>query len=98
MFHLPDAALSAPNPADRFDSRAGGAAVDMDGRVYVATALGVQIFDKTGLYAGYIWSPQCPVNIAFGGKNDDVLYMVGEKQGWSVQTKVKGFRLPAGMD
>jgi hypothetical protein len=24
--------------------------------------------------------------------------MVGEKEVWSIQTKVKGFRLPAGMD
>lgn len=98
MFHLPDSALSAANPADRFDSGAGGMAVDMDGRIYVATALGVQIFEANGVYAGLIWTPQPPVNVAFGGKNGDVLYLVGEKQAWSVQTKVKGFRLPAGMD
>jgi quercetin dioxygenase-like cupin family protein len=98
MLNLTDSALSAPNPADRYNSGAGGMAVDTDGRVYVATALGVQIFDKAGLYVGNIFCPQYPVSVTFGGKNGDVLYLVGEKQVWSIQTKVKGFRLPAGMD
>jgi len=98
MFHLPDAALSAPDPANRYDSGAGGTALDTDGRIYVATTPGVQIFDKAGVYVGNIWCTQAPVNVAFGGKNGDVLYMVGEKQVWSIQTKVKGFHFPAGMD
>ncbi len=98
MFNLTEKALSAPKPEDRFDSRADGTAVDTDGRIYVGTAMGVQIFDKTGQYVGNIWCPQYPVSVTFGGKNGDVLYMVGEKQVWSIQTKVKGFRLPAGMD
>jgi gluconolactonase len=98
MLHLVDAVLSAPDPVNRFDSRADGMAVDMDGRVYVATLMGLQIFDKTGVYVGNVWCPQYPVNITFGGPNNDVLYMVGEKEVWSLQTKVKGFRLPAGLD
>jgi gluconolactonase len=98
MFNLTDEVLSAPDPVNRFDSRADGTAVDMDGRIYVATLTGVQIFDKTGAYAGNIWCPQYPVSVTFGGKNGDTLYMVGEKEVWSIQTKVKGFRLPAGMD
>ena len=97
-FHLPESVLGAADPANRYDSRADGTAVDMDGRIYVATSMGVQIFDKTGLYVGTIWCPQYPVNITFGGKNNDVLYMVGEKEVWSIRTKVKGFRLPKGMN
>ncbi|MFB3776663.1 MAG: SMP-30/gluconolactonase/LRE family protein [Bryobacteraceae bacterium] len=97
-FHLTDSVLSAADPVNRFDSRADGMAVDMDGRVYVATLMGVQIFDKSGVFAGTIWCPQYPVSVTFGGKNGDVLYMVGEKEVWSIQTKVKGFRLPAGME
>jgi len=98
MFHLTDAVLSAADPANRFDSRADGTAMDTDGRIYVATLMGVQVFDKTGVYVGTIWCPQYPVSVTFGGKNNDVLYMVGEKEAWSIQTKVKGFRYPAGMD
>ncbi|HUP03300.1 MAG TPA: SMP-30/gluconolactonase/LRE family protein [Bryobacteraceae bacterium] len=96
--HLTGAVLSAPDPADRYDSRADGMAVDMDGRIYVATLMGVQVFDKAGVYVGCIWVPQHPVNLTFGGKNGDVLYMVGDREVWSIQTKVKGFRLPAGLN
>jgi gluconolactonase len=89
--------LGAANPVDRFDSRADGTAVDTDGRYYVATNTGVQIFLPDGTYAGTIWVPQYPVSITFGGANNDVLYMVGESSVWSIQTKVRGFRYPAGM-
>jgi gluconolactonase len=90
--------LGAANPADRFDSRADGTAVDIDGRYYVATNTGVQIFLPDGTYAGTIWVPQYPVSITFGGANNDVLYMVGESSAWSIQTKVRGFRHPQGMN
>jgi gluconolactonase len=98
MFNLTDKVLSAPDPVNRFDSRADGTAVDTDGRIYVGTLMGVQIFDKGGIYVGTIWCPQYPVSVTFGGKNGSTLYMVGEKEVWSIETKVKGFRLPAGME
>jgi gluconolactonase len=98
MFNLTDKVLSAPDPVNRFDSRADGTAVDTDGRIYVGTLMGVQIFDKAGVYVGTIWCPQYPVSVTFGGKDGSTLYMVGEKEVWSIPTKVKGFRLPAGMD
>ena len=91
---LTPAVLGAEKPADRFDSGADGAAVDMDGRYYVATRSGVQIFLPDGTYAGTIFVPQYPVSITFGGANNDVLYMVGESSVWSIQTKVRGFRHP----
>jgi gluconolactonase len=90
--------LGAANPADRFDSRADGTAVDTDGRYYVATNTGVQMFLRDGTYAGTIWVPQYPVSLTFGGANNDVLYMVGESSAWSIQTKVRGFRHPQGMN
>ena len=66
MLHLTDAVLSAADPANRFDSRADETAMDTDGRIYVATVMGVQIFDKTGVYVGTIWCPQYPVSVTFG--------------------------------
>jgi gluconolactonase len=90
--------LDAPNPADRFDSGADGSAVDADGRYYVATRAGVQIFLPDGTAAGTIRVPQYPVSVTFGGANNDVLYMVGESSVWSIQTKVRGFRHPSGMN
>ena len=69
-------------------------AVDMEGRLYVCTLSGVQIFDKQGIYVGTIWCPQYPVSCTFGGKKNDQLYLVGESSVWVIQTKVKGFRHP----
>jgi gluconolactonase len=98
MVNLKPEVLEARNPADRFDSGADGTAVDTDGRYYVATRTGVQIFLPDGTAAGAIWVPQYPVSITFGGSNNDVLYMVGESSVWSIQTKVHGFRHPSGMN
>jgi gluconolactonase len=98
MVNLKPEVLEARNPADRFDSGADGTAVDTDGRYYVATRTGVQIFLADGTPAGTIWAPQYPVSVTFGGPNNDVLYMVGESSVWSIQTRVHGFRYPAGMN
>jgi gluconolactonase len=89
--------LSAPKAADRFDSRADGSAIDTDGRYYVATSSGVQIFLPDGTYAGTIWVPQHPISLTFGGANNDVLYMVSQSSAWAIQTKIRGFRYPEGI-
>jgi gluconolactonase len=98
MLNLTADVLDAAKPADRFDSRADGTAVDTDGRYYVATKSGVQIFLPDGTYAGTIWVPQYPVSLTFGGANNDVLYMVGESSAWAIQTRARGFRHPEGMN
>jgi gluconolactonase len=98
MLHLTPDVLDAASPADRVNSGADGTAVDTDGRYYVATRSGVQIFLPDGTYAGTIWVPQYPVSLTFGGPNNDVLYMVGESSAWAIQTRVRGFRHPEGMN
>jgi gluconolactonase len=91
---LTRAVLDAAKPEDRLDSGADGSAVDTEGRYYVATRTGVQIFMPDGTYVGTIFVPQYPVSVTFGGANNDILYMVGESSVWSIQTKVRGFRVP----
>jgi gluconolactonase len=98
MLNLTPEVLGAAKPEDRFDSRAEGTAVDTDGRYYVATNSGVQIFLSDGTYAGTIWVPQYPVSLTFGGANNDILYMVGLSSVWSIQTRVRGFRHPEGLN
>jgi gluconolactonase len=95
MLNLTPAVLGAENPSDRFSSSADGTAVDNDGRYYVATDSGVQIFLPDGSYVGTIWVPQYPVSITFGGPDNDILYMVGESSVWSIRTRVRGFRHPS---
>lgn len=88
----------AGNPADRFDSGADGSTVDSEGRYYVATKTGVQIFLPDGSAAGTIGLPQVPVSLTFGGPGYGVLYIVGGSSVWSIRTNVHGFRHPSGMN
>lgn len=64
--HLPDA-----QPA----SSADGMTVDRDGRLYVATAVGIQICDQAGRVNAIVPTPNGKVsNLTFGGPNFDTLY------------------------
>jgi gluconolactonase len=94
QLNLTPEVLGAENPGDRFSSGADGTAVDTDGRYYVATGSGVQIFRPDGTFVGTIWVPQYPVSITFGGQDNNILYMVGESSVWSIQTRVRGFSHP----
>jgi len=98
VLELTPEVLGAPNPANRFDSGADGSAIDTDGRYYVATRTGVQIFLPDGTAAGTIRVPHSPVSVTFGGPDNDVLYIVGESSVWSIRTRVHGFRHPSGMN
>ena len=91
LLNLTPEVLEAATPADRYDSRADGTAMDTEGRYYVATKSGVQIFLADGTYAGTIWMPQYPVSVTFGGAARDVLYMVGESSVWAIPTKARGY-------
>ncbi len=98
MLNLTPEVLDSDNGGDRFLSGADGSTVDADGRYYVATRSGVQIFLPDGTYAGTIWAQQAPISLTFGGANNDVLYTVGESSAWAIQTRVRGFRHPSGMN
>jgi gluconolactonase len=96
MLNLTPDVLGAAAPGDRYDSRADGTAVDTEGRYYVATKSGVQIFLPDGTYAGTISVPQYPVSVTFGGERRDVLYMVGESSVWAIPTKARGYSATGG--
>ena len=81
--HMPDAATR---------SAADGMAVDADGRVYIATALGVQVFDQIGKCHAIIPAPVPGAlsNVEFGGAAFDEMYVtVGDKV-FKRKTRVKG--------
>jgi gluconolactonase len=56
-------------------SRADGMAIDSKGRLYVATASGVQVIDPKGEYLGTIRVPEIVRNLAFSGPWRQTLYM-----------------------
>src|SRR6185295_2738326 len=54
-----------------------GCAVDTEGRLYVTTNPGVQVFDKAGKYLGLIPTPRGVISVAFAGPDKKTLYVVG---------------------
>jgi sugar lactone lactonase YvrE/enterochelin esterase-like enzyme len=81
--HVPDAATR---------SGADGMAVDTDGRVYITTPLGVQVFDQIGKCHAIIPAPQRASlsNVEFGGPNFDEMYVTNGDKVFKRKTKVKG--------
>ena len=65
--------LHEPDAIDQ--SSADGLKVDCEGRLYVATALGVQVCDQSGRVNAIIPTPNGRVtNLCFGGEKFDILY------------------------
>ena len=58
-------------------SNGDGAAVDSEGRLYVSSNPGVQVFDKTGKYLGLIPTPRGIISVAFAGPDKKILYVIG---------------------
>lgn len=78
--------------AQRKTPGSDGMAVDRFGRLYVATAAGLQMFDPTGRMGGVILKPQNKAlsNVAFGGKNRNVLYVTCTDRVYRRRTKTQG--------
>jgi len=72
-------------------SGADGLAIDSDGRLYVATTIGIQVFDAQGAALGTIPVSRAPQNIAFAGPNKQTLYIVGRGAAWKLSTLARGF-------
>jgi gluconolactonase len=81
---LPDGTVDAREPFYDFyvpawadDSGAAGIAMDHDGRAYVATRAGVQVFDRNGRVAAILPLPgiAAATSLCFGGQNFDTLYV-----------------------
>jgi sugar lactone lactonase YvrE/enterochelin esterase-like enzyme len=73
------------------DTGADGIRVDRDGRVWVATRMGLQVCDQPGRVNCIIPTPNGKVsNLTFGGPNFDVLYATCGDKVYSRKVRVKG--------
>jgi len=75
---------------DGENSGADGVAVDSEGRLYVTSAPGVQVFDDIGNYLETIAFPQQPSNIAFGGPDRMTLFATARTGLYSLQMRTAG--------
>ena len=74
-------------------SRGDGMALDSMGRLYVATAAGIQVVDPRGRHLGIIRVPAVARNVAFAGPKRQLLYMTALESLYRVAMLSEG---PAG--
>jgi sugar lactone lactonase YvrE len=95
----PDGALLHGQPFHRLETPdesatagAGGMTVDTEGFLYVATRLGLQVFDQAGRVNAIIDVPgvATPSGVAFGGSELDTLYVTAGDRVWRRVVRRKG--------
>ena len=79
------------SPAGVVSSGADGLAIDAEGRVYAATAAGVEVFSAQGQTLGVIPVSLAPQNIAFAGADKKTLYIVGRGAAFKVRLLTAGY-------
>jgi gluconolactonase len=72
------------------ESIADGMALDRDGRVYVTTVKGIQVFDRDGQYLGTIVVARQPANLAFAGPNKRTLFITAREGLYSLEMLSQG--------
>ncbi len=73
-------------------SGADGMTIDANGGLYVATYMGVQVFNPKGEFLGIINTPLYPVSCCFGGDDLKTLFIVGYDKIYKLSTNVKGLK------
>ncbi len=76
---------------DADDSGADGMRVDREGRLYVATRMGIQVSDQAGKVQCIIPTPNGKSsNLCFGGEHFDILYVTAGDKIFKRKLKVQG--------
>ncbi|MFC1551480.1 SMP-30/gluconolactonase/LRE family protein [Candidatus Latescibacterota bacterium] len=85
-------------PADRYSesvtSGADGMTIDVEGNIYIASNMGLQIFAPNGDYIGLVNVPIRPVSAVFGGEDMQTIYMTCATRIYKIRTNVKGLEYP----
>ncbi|HJZ58617.1 MAG TPA: SMP-30/gluconolactonase/LRE family protein [Gemmataceae bacterium] len=76
------------------NSGGDGGTIDSKGNVYVASGIGLQVFDPSGKKLGVIVFPEQPSNATFGGKDMKTLYVTARSSVYTCPMEVAGHRYP----
>lgn len=74
-----------------YSSGADGIAVDAQGRVFVASNAGIEVFSAQGEHLGAIPLPKKPQNLAFAGPDKKTLYVVGRGAAYRIALLTAGY-------
>ena len=61
-----------------------------NGTLYMASALGIQVFNKSGVAQKIITVPETPTNVSFGGKDMKTLFITASTGLYSTQVETAG--------
>ncbi len=73
---------------------ADGMTIDELGNIYVATYIGLQIFNDKGEFIGIVNFPVFPVSCCFGDEDLKTIYATCYNRIYKIRTKVKGLEYP----
>ena len=80
-------------PPGKTESAGDGSTMDADGRAYVTSTAGIQMFDWTGRLGGVIAKPRpntTPVSCAFAGPGRQYLFVCDQDKVWRRKTLASG--------
>jgi gluconolactonase len=90
--HSGERYMTLEKPANRADSGGDGMTTDSQGRYYITSHAGIQMFDVSGRMGGVIAKPTekgC-VSVGFGGPNRDYLYACASDKVFRRKTLAQG--------
>ena len=67
-----------------------GVTVDQFGNLYIASSLGLQVFNRTGQMLGLLEFPEQPANVTFGGPQGKTLFVTARTGLYKLEMKVTG--------
>ena len=84
--------MTVVTPLNKIQSLGDGMTTDASGRYYVATAVGIQVFDPIGRLCGVISKPESKFisNVTFAGKNHGFLYVSCSDKIYRREMKARG--------
>jgi gluconolactonase len=85
-----------PDVLDKEDVATGadGMTIDVQGNLYVATMMGLQIFGADGSFIGIVHFPVRPVSAVFGGDDMQTIFCTCATRIYKIRTNVKGLEYP----
>lgn len=78
--------------ADKAQGATDGMKVDRAGNVYCSAPGGIWIISPEGKHLGTIVTPERVANMAFGGADSKMLYLVGGRSLWRIRVNIPGVR------
>ena len=75
-------------------SGADGMTIDEVGNIYVATYMGLQMFNPRGAFIGMVNFPIYPVSCCFGDEDMKTIYATCYDKIYKIRTNVKGLKYP----